>query len=217
MRKKQKRITLVCQNPRRKKQFKARLDYQRGTWTKYCSLACRFWQTNEDRFWAQVDKNGPIHPVLQTACWVWTAGSSRSYNGYGRMRLRSENGSYRDAVSIAAHRYSWLLHFGEIPAAPNHYGTMVVMHRCDNPPCVNPDHLKLGTQLENVKDMVKKNRSPDRRGERSSSARLTWSDVRDIRELHAQGKCDVKELAAKYQVNRRTIGRVISHETWIAE
>ena len=90
--------------------------------------------TPEERFWGKVDKTD--------GCWLWTAGTN--INGYGRLSV--------NRIAILAHRYSWALHNGEIPKG------MCVMHKCDNPPCVNPDHLEMGSQQDNLKDMLSKGR-----------------------------------------------------------
>ena len=89
------------------------------------------------RFWSKVDKQGPIHPVCGQ-CWIWIAGKYST--GYG------QHGNYR------AHRYSWNLYYGEIPVG------VFVLHRCDNPACVNPKHLFLGTHQDNMDDMNAKGR-----------------------------------------------------------
>jgi hypothetical protein len=97
----------------------------------------------EERFWRNVDKTGE--------CWTWTGG--RAIDGYGSF--------YADGAGIAAHRFSYQLHNGPIPAG------LVICHRCDNPPCVRPDHLFLGTQLDNVRDMFSKDRNVSGMGRRT--------------------------------------------------
>lgn len=99
----------------------------------------------EVRFWKRVNKDGPIHPVLQTRCWLWTASTVRA--GYGQMRGRDQR------TTLSTHQVSWRIHNGPIPEG------MCVLHHCDNPPCVNPDHLWLGTRLDNNRDRIKKGRS----------------------------------------------------------
>ena len=92
----------------------------------------------EERFLAKVTKT--------ETCWVWE-GAKRKY-GYGKMVARDGG----RIVQMTAHRVSWELHFGQIPQGFN------VLHKCDNPCCVNPEHLFLGTQADNVRDMVDKKR-----------------------------------------------------------
>ena len=90
----------------------------------------------ESRFWARVDKRGP------NECWEWTGG--RKGHGYGQVFFNSKN--------MRTHRLSWVLKNGPIP--PDLY----VCHRCDNPPCVNPEHLYLGTQKQNIREAQEKGR-----------------------------------------------------------
>lgn len=93
-------------------------------------------QPIEDRFWRKVDKTGD--------CWVWTG--SVTPRGYGTFFLIHPH------VRTGAHQYSAMLHFGMFDRR------LKVLHRCDNPPCVRPDHLFLGTMADNSKDMVSKGR-----------------------------------------------------------
>jgi len=112
------------------------------------------------RFWSKVDKNGPTQPHMETPCWVWTAAKKESgYGAFGVLRK-----------TLKTHRIAWTLIKGSI--AQN----LFVCHHCDNPACVNVDHLFLGTNTDNVRDMVAKGRhfsvtKPERiaRGDRHSS------------------------------------------------
>ena len=100
--------------------------------------------TLKERFWRQVDKRDPDE------CWEWAAKSK--VDGYG---VIGRGGRY--GKKVLAHRLSWELHNGDIPETNGYHGT-VVMHKCDNRLCVNPNHLMLGTQGDNVKDMDDKGR-----------------------------------------------------------
>ena len=89
-----------------------------------------------DRFWKKVDRNGPVHPDMDTRCWEWTA--SKTKDGYGRFKWGEK--------SVAAHRVAFLLTTGKSPE--------VVCHVCNNPSCVRPDHLYAGDHESNVLDIV---------------------------------------------------------------
>lgn len=104
-------------------------------------------------------------------CWEWAA--SKTKNGYGKMG--------RGGSMYSAHRVSWELHNGPIQDG------LCVLHRCDNRGCVNPDHLFLGTQQDNLRDMCRKGRNNSARGERSGSSKLTEDGVREIRRLNKKG------------------------------
>ena len=93
-----------------------------------------------DRFWSKVNKNGM--KVLDTPCWEYTG--YRSTQGYGRIRI--------DKQEKLTHRLSWEIHNSLIPEGQQ------VLHKCDNPPCCNPEHLFLGTQIDNLRDAREKGR-----------------------------------------------------------
>lgn len=142
------------------------------------------------RFWSKVQKG--------SGCWEWTG--STTLKGYGQLHLGG-GGSH-----VAAHRFSWTLAHGPIPSG------MIIMHICDNPPCVRPDHLKLGTIAENQADMARKGRA-GQRGERSPVAKLNDDAVRDIRRAAACGT-PVAELARRYGVARSLIRGVRNGTRW---
>lgn len=97
----------------------------------------------EDRFWSKVNKNGPVVRPEIGACWIWTA--YLDPDGYGRIGIGQR--------AAKSQRVAWVLAHGEIPVETPH-----VLHRCDNPPCVNPSHLFLGTQRDNMRDCRDKSR-----------------------------------------------------------
>lgn len=142
------------------------------------------------RFWASVDKTGE--------CWVWTAGKTQKGYGsfYGGGRLRR------------AHRTSWELANGPIPDG------LFVCHRCDNRPCVRPDHLFLGTAKDNMDDARAKGR-PVRvfpSGESHPSARLTGADVVAI--LALRGTATAQQIAARFGTSRTTVQSVWAGTKW---
>lgn len=131
-----------------------------------------------------------------SGCWMWQG--ARSGGRYGSFR--------HDGRSRKAHRVAYELFRGDVPAGLN------VLHTCDVPQCVNPDHLWVGTQADNAADMVAKGRSHDRRGELHHQAKLTRADVLSIR--GQKGKETAKVLAKHHGVSTSTIYMVWSGHTW---
>lgn len=127
-----------------------------------------------DRFWSKVDKCGPVpaHCPELGACWVWTASCDRK--GYGQI-FTGERTATGNKKPAAAHRVSWLLHHADP-------GGLCVLHRCDNPACVRPEHLFLGTVADNNRDMWAKGRATkvrafgDASGSRKHPERLARGD-----------------------------------------
>jgi len=146
-----------------------------------------------DRFVSKVEKTD--------TCWNWVGAKKPS--GYGNF--------YMNRKYIGAHCASYLLFRGDIPAG------MYVCHRCDNPSCVNPDHLFLGTPTDNQKDMADKGRAVGIRqgGESHPIAKLTEKAVVDIRARRANG-APLSVLAAEYGVCEATISYAASGKTWKA-
>lgn len=133
-----------------------------------------------------------------SGCWIWTA--CLGTYGYGRFQGVTE--------TQQAHRYSWEIYNGPIPVG------QIVCHRCDTPACVNPDHLFVGTDADNVADKVAKGRQT--RGENHVGSVLTEAQVRKIRRLYASGNTSYRKLASRYGVGTMTISHLIRRETWKA-
>lgn len=171
--------------------------------SKFCSRACLFaFQRRPERFWSHVDKNGPIVRPELGPCWIWTGGCTDK--GYGKFRVEG-----RDS---RAHRVSWEMHNGPIPE--DH----AVCHKCDNPPCVRPDHLEPGTHQDNMTDRNVKGRSARLRGSLAGTAKLTEAAVLDIRVRYKPGSRHVrgnaKELAAEHGVTKEQIYRIAKRSVW---
>ena len=155
-----------------------------------------------DKFWSRVDKSGE--------CWNWTSSCTKA--GYGQIQARKVH-----PAPILAHRVSWILTFGPIPPGGH------VLHRCDNPPCVNPDHLFIGDQRTNNSDRTAKGRTasgdrngsrtrPDRRanGERCGSSKLTVDMVRSIRSAVGTQR----EIAAEFKISQQQVSMIVTRKHW---
>ena len=149
----------------------------------------------EVRFWSWVAKGEPDE------CWLWLGPTGRSGYAYFRSTGRARR----------AHRISWELTNGPIPAGSGYHGTCVC-HRCDVRHCMNPAHLFLGSNAENMADMVAKNRV--RHGVGSPFAKLTDELVREIRDRHAKGDGSHRSLAAEYGVSKSVVTRLINKRKW---
>ncbi len=124
-------------------------------------------------------------------CWPWTAATN--YYGYGKISVSRSHWDF-------AHRVAWPIHYGEIP------DNMLVLHRCDNPLCVNPSHLFLGTQNDNLQDMQKKGRKAC--GERHGQAKLSDAQIDEIRSLG--GTMLQRDIAEIFGTGRRHVGSILS-------
>ncbi len=148
------------------------------------------------RFMALVDQAS----IRRDGCWVWRGGGKG--NGYGSFVLNGK--------STPAHRAAFILFNDASPEGKD------VCHRCDNRACVNPDHLFLGTRLENMQDCKRKGRTArgaklgDRRGASGPAAKLSWDDVRKIRASREPSPV----LAARHGVCASNIDRIRRHDTW---
>ena len=149
-------------------------------------------KSTEDRFWEKVEVRGPED------CWEWTAYKNRK--GYGYFSIAG-------AGVTGAHRVSWEFANGSIPPG------LYVLHSCDRPSCVNPAHLRTGTQTDNMRDMIGRGRSWQPKGVTNSKAKLSESDVLDIRRRCAGGEKRVP-VAKLYGVTRSTVSRIVSLKTW---
>ena len=129
-------------------------------------------------------------------CWEWQGG--RFIKGYGQCGSKNP----RDRV---AHRRAWKILVGPIPDG------LEVLHKCDNPPCVRPSHLFLGTQKDNMQDCIKKNRFTQS-GETHWKARLNWMLVEELR-TNNQGK-SIAEITRLYHLPKSTVRNVIKYKTW---
>ena len=158
----------------------------------------------KDRFFEKVKKS--------PSCWEWVG--PKNNKGYGTMTVGSRTDGTRSYKFV--HRISWELHNGPIPEHDSTHGTCVC-HKCDNPSCVNPDHLFLGTHSDNMADMAVKGRAskePTYIGENHPIAKLDDSKVRQIRKYHSAGACTQLWLAQVYGVSNRTIANVANNEYW---
>ena len=142
------------------------------------------------RFWSKVDIN-----LNNNSCWEWTA--CHNLKRYGLF--------YFSNKMYSAHRIAYMIERGNIPEE------MFVCHRCDNPTCVNPNHLFIGTYLDNVRDRDIKNRNA--KGSKQSKAKLTEEVIPVIRELLREGFSQ-QNIAYKYGVSQVQISLIKSGKIW---
>ena len=148
-----------------------------------------------ERFWEKVDVRGPDD------CWEWKAAQTK--DGYGSIGVGNQK-------TDKAHRVSWQLHNGPIPEG------LHVLHNCDNPSCVNPKHLHLGTNADNVREKVERGRHPclSFPGERNGNAKLTVDQVIEIRRQYADCGTSQVDLAEIFGVTYQLIWRIVHRKCW---
>ena len=142
------------------------------------------------KFWEKIN--------VKNECWIW-AGNQDKY-GYGRIGINYKR--------YYAHRLAYELIYGLIPEG------MLVCHKCDNPLCINPEHLFLGTNGDNSKDMVNKNRSYHPIGELHPLHKLTNEQVIEIKQLYSTGKYLQTELAKQFNVCSTEICLLVNNKRW---
>lgn len=172
--------------------------YGRELESRYCSNACRYkpyadkGHILQARILASIDKDGN--------CWVWKG--QRNKLGYGFLRIETHH--------VRAHRASYMAFYGDIPEG------MLICHKCDNPSCVNPDHLFVGTNSDNSRDMSMKGRAGNQgkpsilRGSRHPRSKLTIAQAREIK----NSARPVKELSQEYGVSKTLVRGIRSGTHW---
>lgn len=145
---------------------------------------------DQNRFLKYINKKGE--------CWIWS--SARNNKGYGFF-------SYKGKATLA-HRFSYEVYVGNIKKG------FQICHICDNPACVNPKHLFMGTQIQNMKDCVQKKRNRPPRGEKHPSAKLTINNVKKIRKMYETGNYFHKELGIMFGVTKQNIGDILNYKIW---
>lgn len=145
-----------------------------------------------DDFWKRV------HHDAEDRCWYWAGGHKEA--GYGTY--------YANGRSNAAHRVAYALHAGAL--APG----MTVRHKCDNPPCVNPNHLVAGTQTQNVQDRDERSRRQAPRGVRNGHSKVNDDRVREIVTAVALGESQVA-VARRLGIEKSTVGKIVRGQSWV--
>ncbi len=139
------------------------------------------------------------------SCWIWMHGKNKGYGIF-----------WANGKTIRAHRISYVFFKGRIPKK------MLVCHLCDNPSCVNPGHLFLGTPRDNIQDSISKKRFPGiianrknlAKGTRVNTAKLKDSDIVKIRRMYLNGKFTQKQLSKKFGVNQQSVSGIVLNQTW---
>jgi len=153
----------------------------------------------QGRFWAKVNRSEGLGP--NGDCWEWTGSLNKT--GYGQMSSRRGSPPYK------AHRIGYALYYGDFDHA------LDVCHRCDNPKCVRPEHLFLGSHAENMADMKRKKRARKigNFGEVNGSAKLTREQVHEALRRRREGESQT-QVAARFGVHRTTIGMIERGINW---
>jgi predicted XRE-type DNA-binding protein len=159
----------------------------------------------QERFLSYINMDGPIpeHRPGLGPCWTW--GASFDQDGYAKIGITISVGKY---MTARAARKSWEWFYGPIGKE------LLVLHKCDNPSCVNPIHLFLGNSKSNVMDMHDKGRFPRQDGDFNFAAKITRKIAEEIRVLYASGNFTQLEIANKFKISRENVGHVVRGNTW---
>jgi len=184
------------------KETDRRQGYIKGQPVRFISghYASLLRQDPTERYWPKVDKNGPIIRPELGQCWLFTG--YRNKYGYG---VIWDGRRTRLAHHIALEFVGFVIPFEGLQ----------VLHLCDNPPCVRPDHLLIGTAQDDADDKISKGRQP--RGENVHTAKLRQIDVDEIRRLYRAGGTTQEVLAQRFGVNQSRISDIIRGKTWNVE
>ena len=149
---------------------------------------------HKQKFWERLEHT-------PEGCWEWTRALTKA--GYGAMGLKR-------GVVETTHRISWRLANGTIPEGMN------VLHKCHNRKCCRPEHLYIGTQKDNVRDMLEAGRAGGRKGETHHKAKMTSEQIAEIRQKRAEGQTGTS-LAKEYGLAHSGIYRIVNNRGWIVE
>lgn len=147
------------------------------------------YKTDEERFWEKIEKT--------STCWLWRGNTN--WFGHGIF--------WADEFRWKAHRYMWKLIYKNIPPR------MHVLHHCDIAACVNPQHLYTGSQKDNIRDCIKRNRRNTPIGEKAKQAILTEEDVYKIRQLAADGN-PILQISKLYKCSEGAIDGIVRRKNW---
>jgi len=151
----------------------------------------------KNKFWSKVNKK------TEKDCWEWISWKTRGKWRYGIFQIHTKN----QKMQIRAHRASWYYFYGVLPSSD-----IFVCHSCDNPSCVNPSHLFLGTPKDNTQDMVNKKRSP--LGIKNGKTKLNELQIKIIKYLLKDGYLTQREIGEIFDVSQSTIWQIANRVTW---
>jgi hypothetical protein len=147
-----------------------------------------------------------VWPEPNSGCWLWAAAANQQ--GYGMFNERWDN-ELKKSIVVLAHRFSFKM------ANKDFDGRLQVLHRCDNPACVNPDHLFAGLPADNVADMDRKGRRVNKplTGSQHPNSKITETDVKRMFEMRQQGMTQ-KQIGDSFGISQVQVGNIIRKDQW---